>query len=220
MTRPCSTPGFWFHRDNKLPGSQQRLSLQCTCWWHAAGGRLCGPAAGDADGAIRDHRVRGAGPDEVGAPAPGARHFRLVHPLLPGVRRQGVITSLKSARCATESSNFFAFPVAPAHSCFTNGCMWLFCYSPSVCARRGCIDDQRLLAACSPHKLHGCSVCTHGSVWPCCRLLFAYEVLTPAALKFFVDYADGAVESLWSIDQYFQFVLVLLMSTGLSFQVF
>ena len=51
------------------------------------------------------------------------------------------------------------------------------------------------------------------------RLLFAYEVLTPAALKFFVDYADGAVESLWSIDQYFQFVLVLLMSTGLSFQV-
>ena len=51
------------------------------------------------------------------------------------------------------------------------------------------------------------------------RLLFAYEILTPAALKFFVEYADGAVESLWSIDQYFQFVLVLLMSTGLSFQV-
>ena len=50
------------------------------------------------------------------------------------------------------------------------------------------------------------------------RLLFAYEILTPAALKFFVEYADGAVESLWSIDQYFQFVLVLLMSTGLSFQ--
>merc|ERR1711924_428264 len=28
-----------------------------------------------------------------------------------------------------------------------------------------------------------------------------------------------AVESLWSIDQYFEFVLVLLLSTGLSFQV-
>lgn len=35
-------------------------------------------------------------------------------------------------------------------------------------------------------------------------LVFSYEVLTPAALSFFVAYADGAVESLWSIDQYFQ----------------
>ena len=52
-----------------------------------------------------------------------------------------------------------------------------------------------------------------------CRLVFAYEILTPAALNFFVQYADGAVESLWSIDQYFEFVLVLLLSTGLSFQV-
>lgn len=44
-------------------------------------------------------------------------------------------------------------------------------------------------------------------------------MLTPAALNFFVTYADGAVESLWSIDQYFEFVLVLMLSTGLSFQV-
>lgn len=51
------------------------------------------------------------------------------------------------------------------------------------------------------------------------RLLFSYEILTPAALNFFVSYADGAVESLWSIDQYFEFVLVLMLSTGLSFQV-
>lgn len=54
----------------------------------------------------------------------------------------------------------------------------------------------------------------------CCRrLVFSYEILTPAALNFFVSYAEGAVESLWSIDQYFQFVLVLMLSTGLSFQV-
>ena len=32
-------------------------------------------------------------------------------------------------------------------------------------------------------------------------------------------YAEGVVESLWSIDQYFEFVLVLMFSTGLSFQV-
>ncbi|KAJ8622925.1 hypothetical protein MRB53_031454 [Persea americana] len=50
-------------------------------------------------------------------------------------------------------------------------------------------------------------------------IFFSYSVLAPAALSFFVSYAEGAVESLWSIDQYFEFVLVLLFSTGLSFQV-
>ncbi|MED6193536.1 hypothetical protein PIB30_020505 [Stylosanthes scabra] len=50
-------------------------------------------------------------------------------------------------------------------------------------------------------------------------ITFSYFVLTPAALNFFVNYAEGAVESLWSIDQYFEFVLVLMFSTGLSFQV-
>ena len=52
-----------------------------------------------------------------------------------------------------------------------------------------------------------------------CSLVFSYEILTPAALKFFVAYANGAVESLWSIDQYCNFVLVLMLSTGLAFQV-
>jgi sec-independent protein translocase protein TatC len=50
-------------------------------------------------------------------------------------------------------------------------------------------------------------------------LAFSYAILTPAALNFFVNYAEGVVESLWSIDQYFEFVLVLMFSTGLSFQV-
>lgn len=50
-------------------------------------------------------------------------------------------------------------------------------------------------------------------------IIFSYLVLTPAALNFFVTYAEGVVESLWSIDQYFEFVLVLMFSTGLSFQV-
>ncbi|KAK9105823.1 hypothetical protein Scep_022667 [Stephania cephalantha] len=50
-------------------------------------------------------------------------------------------------------------------------------------------------------------------------IAFSYLVLTPAALNFFVNYAEGAVESLWSIDQYFEFVLILMFSTGLSFQV-
>lgn len=51
-------------------------------------------------------------------------------------------------------------------------------------------------------------------------IAFSYSVLAPAALNFFVTYAEGVVESLWSIDQYFEFVLVLMFSTGLSFQVF
>ncbi|KAI3729385.1 hypothetical protein L6452_18042 [Arctium lappa] len=50
-------------------------------------------------------------------------------------------------------------------------------------------------------------------------IAFSYVVLTPAALNFFVNYAEGVVESLWSIDQYFEFILVLMFSTGLSFQV-
>eukprot|EP00667_Euglena_gracilis_P006379 EG_transcript_6434 len=50
-------------------------------------------------------------------------------------------------------------------------------------------------------------------------LVFSYLILTPAALNFFVSYGADAVESLWSIDQYFEFVLVLMLSTGLAFQV-
>uniref|UniRef100_A0A2C9VNJ4 Sec-independent protein translocase protein TATC, chloroplastic n=2 Tax=Manihot esculenta TaxID=3983 RepID=A0A2C9VNJ4_MANES len=50
-------------------------------------------------------------------------------------------------------------------------------------------------------------------------IVFSYLILTPAALNFFISYAEGVVESLWSIDQYFEFVLVLMFSTGLSFQV-
>ncbi|KAL0463520.1 UNVERIFIED_CONTAM: Sec-independent protein translocase protein TATC, chloroplastic [Sesamum latifolium] len=48
-----------------------------------------------------------------------------------------------------------------------------------------------------------------------------YEIIAfvVPALTFFITYAEGVVESLWSIDQYFEFVLVLMFSTGLSFQV-
>jgi sec-independent protein translocase protein TatC len=48
---------------------------------------------------------------------------------------------------------------------------------------------------------------------------FAYWVLIPAALKFFINYGADVVEQLWSIDKYFKFVLLLLFSTGLAFQI-
>ena len=50
-------------------------------------------------------------------------------------------------------------------------------------------------------------------------LIFAYLLLIPAALNFFISYGEGVVEQLWSIDRYFEFVLLLLFSTGLAFQI-
>ncbi|NJL11071.1 MAG: twin-arginine translocase subunit TatC [Calothrix sp. SM1_7_51] len=50
-------------------------------------------------------------------------------------------------------------------------------------------------------------------------LVFSYYLLIPAALKFFISYGADVVEQLWSIDKYFEFVLLLLFSTGLAFQV-
>nr|YP_003002271.1 sec-independent protein translocase [Aureoumbra lagunensis]ACS36983.1 sec-independent protein translocase [Aureoumbra lagunensis] len=50
-------------------------------------------------------------------------------------------------------------------------------------------------------------------------LVFAYFVLIPAALNFFIGYSKTVIEPLWSFDQYFDFILFLFYSTGLSFQV-
>ncbi|NJK27976.1 MAG: twin-arginine translocase subunit TatC [Coleofasciculaceae cyanobacterium SM2_3_26] len=50
-------------------------------------------------------------------------------------------------------------------------------------------------------------------------LMFAYVAIIPAALTFFINYGEGVVDQLWSIDRYFEFVLLLLFSTALAFQV-
>lgn len=50
-------------------------------------------------------------------------------------------------------------------------------------------------------------------------LAFAYLALVPAALNFFISYGADVVEQMWSIDRYFEFVLLLLFSTGLAFQI-
>jgi sec-independent protein translocase protein TatC len=50
-------------------------------------------------------------------------------------------------------------------------------------------------------------------------LAFAYIALIPAALNFFVSYGADVVEQAWSIERYFEFVLLLLFSTGLAFQI-
>jgi sec-independent protein translocase protein TatC len=50
-------------------------------------------------------------------------------------------------------------------------------------------------------------------------LAFAYIALIPAALNFFINYGGDVVEQSWSIDRYFEFVLLLMFSTGLAFQI-
>jgi sec-independent protein translocase protein TatC len=50
-------------------------------------------------------------------------------------------------------------------------------------------------------------------------LCFSYFFLVPAALKFFIAYGSDIVEPFWSFDQYFDFVAVLIFTTGLAFQV-
>jgi sec-independent protein translocase protein TatC len=50
-------------------------------------------------------------------------------------------------------------------------------------------------------------------------LVFAYLLLIPAALKFLIGYGADVVEQMWSIERYFEFVLVLLFGSGLIFQI-
>jgi sec-independent protein translocase protein TatC len=50
-------------------------------------------------------------------------------------------------------------------------------------------------------------------------LAFAYLALVPAALRFFISYGADVVEQAWSIEKYFEFVLLLMFSTGLAFQI-
>lgn len=50
-------------------------------------------------------------------------------------------------------------------------------------------------------------------------LAFAYVALIPAALNFFINYGGDVVEQFFSIEKYFEFVLVLLFCTGIAFQI-
>ena len=59
----------------------------------------------------------------------------------------------------------------------------------------------------------GSSVLFLGGLW------FSYVALIPAALNFFITYGQDVVEQAWSIDRYFEFVLLLMFSTALAFQI-
>jgi sec-independent protein translocase protein TatC len=49
-------------------------------------------------------------------------------------------------------------------------------------------------------------------------LAFAWWALVPAALRFLVSYGADVVEPSWSIERYLDFVLLLMLATGLAFQ--
>ena len=49
-------------------------------------------------------------------------------------------------------------------------------------------------------------------------IAFAWWALVPAALRFLVSYGADVVEPLWSIERYLDFVLLLMLATGLAFQ--
>jgi sec-independent protein translocase protein TatC len=48
---------------------------------------------------------------------------------------------------------------------------------------------------------------------------FSYFYLIPAAVKFFILYSSDVLEPLWSFTQYFDFILVLFVTTALAFQI-
>ncbi len=50
-------------------------------------------------------------------------------------------------------------------------------------------------------------------------LFFAWKILLPAALNFLIGYGAEVVEPIWSIEKYLDFVLLLMVGTGLSFQI-
>nr|QCI05449.1 Sec-independent protein translocase component TatC [Crouania attenuata] len=49
--------------------------------------------------------------------------------------------------------------------------------------------------------------------------IFSYKILTPAALKFLINYGSNIIEPIWSFDEYLNFISILLISTGLAFQI-
>nr|YP_009510655.1 Sec-independent protein translocase component TatC [Gracilaria ferox]AXI96328.1 Sec-independent protein translocase component TatC [Gracilaria ferox]UAD85812.1 Sec-independent protein translocase component TatC [Gracilaria ferox] len=50
-------------------------------------------------------------------------------------------------------------------------------------------------------------------------IIFAYLILAPAALQFLINYGNEIVEPIWSFEEYFNFILLLLFSTGIAFQI-
>nr|YP_010850639.1 Sec-independent protein translocase componentTatC [Lophurella hookeriana]WGH13362.1 Sec-independent protein translocase componentTatC [Lophurella hookeriana] len=49
--------------------------------------------------------------------------------------------------------------------------------------------------------------------------LFSYTFLIPITLKFLISYGSELIEPIWSFDEYFNFVTIIMLSTGICFQI-
>jgi len=50
-------------------------------------------------------------------------------------------------------------------------------------------------------------------------ITFSYKILIPAAIQFLLNYGSDIIEPIWSFEEYFNFIILLLLSTGISFQI-
>ena len=50
-------------------------------------------------------------------------------------------------------------------------------------------------------------------------LIFGYIYITPITVKFFINYGKDIIEPIWSFKEYFDFVILSLFSTAISFQI-
>nr|YP_010850441.1 Sec-independent protein translocase componentTatC [Lophurella caespitosa]WGH13164.1 Sec-independent protein translocase componentTatC [Lophurella caespitosa] len=48
---------------------------------------------------------------------------------------------------------------------------------------------------------------------------FSYMFLIPITLKFLISYGSELIEPIWSFDEYFNFVTIIMLSTGICFQI-
>nr|YP_009398464.1 Sec-independent protein translocase component TatC [Lophocladia kuetzingii]ARW67650.1 Sec-independent protein translocase component TatC [Lophocladia kuetzingii] len=50
-------------------------------------------------------------------------------------------------------------------------------------------------------------------------VLFAYIFLVPITLNFFIQYGSDIIEPIWSFEEYFNFIILALFTTGIAFQI-
>nr|YP_009396416.1 Sec-independent protein translocase component TatC [Polysiphonia scopulorum]ARW65602.1 Sec-independent protein translocase component TatC [Polysiphonia scopulorum] len=50
-------------------------------------------------------------------------------------------------------------------------------------------------------------------------IIFSYNLLIPTTLNFLIYYGSDIVEPIWSFDEYFNFVILVIVSTGICFQI-
>nr|YP_010619868.1 Sec-independent protein translocase component TatC [Symphyocladia marchantioides]WAX03881.1 Sec-independent protein translocase component TatC [Symphyocladia marchantioides] len=48
---------------------------------------------------------------------------------------------------------------------------------------------------------------------------FSYKLLIPITLQFLIKYGSELIEPMWSLDEYFNFITLIILSTGLCFQI-